>query len=71
MEVNLLVEEIRALSEEDISKELEATHRELMNLRFRAATRQLAQTGVVREARRKLAKIKTVMRERELIREKI
>ena len=61
------IEEIRALSDEDIQKELVATHRESLNLRFRAATRQLSRISAVQEAQRKLARIKTVIRERELI----
>ena len=61
------IHEIRALSQEDIAKELESTYKELMNVRFRLATRQLSDTSQIKKVRRGIARIKTVMRERELV----
>ncbi len=61
------IHEIRALSQEDIAKELESSYKELMNVRFRLATRQLSDTTQIKKVRRGIARIKTVMRERELV----
>ncbi len=60
------IHEVRALSQEDIEKELEGSYKELMNIRFRLATRQLSDTSQLRKVRRTIARIKTVMRERTL-----
>ena len=59
--------EIRALAEEDIAKELESSYKELMNVRFRLATRQLSDTSQIKKVRKSIARIKTVIRERELV----
>jgi len=59
-------EEIRALNDDQLQEELENAHRELFNLRFRAVTRQLANTSEVGKARKTVARIKTVIRERQL-----
>lgn len=61
------IHEIRALSEEDMKEELERSYKEMMNVRFRLATRQLNDTTQLRKVRRSIAKIKTVMKERELM----
>ena len=60
------IDDLRALTESELEKELEDTHRELMNLRFRAATMQLANVKEIRKARKRIARILTVQREREL-----
>ena len=60
------VEEIRDLSDEDLSKALDEAYRDLFNLRFRAATRQLEQHQAVSRARRRIARIKTVQTQRRL-----
>ena len=60
------VDEIRALSEVDIQKELEDTYRESFNLRFRHATNQLTNHRELRHVRRKIARLKTIIREREM-----
>ena len=61
------IHEVRALSPEDMVKELESSYKEMMNVRFRLATRQLNDTSQFRKVRRTVARIKTVMRERELM----
>ncbi len=58
--------DIRALSNEELTKALEDAHRELLNLRFRASTRQLADVSQVSKTRHNIARIKTIIREREL-----
>ena len=60
------VDEIRALSTEELAKQLNEAHRELFDLRFRAATKQLVNHREIPRVRRKIASMKTVMREREL-----
>ena len=62
------IDELRALSDEDLATELYETHRELMNLRFRAATMQLANVNEIKKAKKRVARINTVARERELAR---
>jgi large subunit ribosomal protein L29 len=62
------IAEMRALSDADLVNQLGESERALMNLRFRVATLQLANVNEVRKTRRQIAKIKTVMRERELAR---
>lgn len=60
------VEEIRTLSNEELVKRLEEAHQELFNLRFRLATRQLVNHREIPKVKRKIARMKTVLREREL-----
>ena len=60
------VEEIRALSPEELVRQLEAAHKELFDLRFRLATKQLVNHRQVRETKKKIARLKTIMREKEL-----
>ncbi len=60
------VDEFRALSAEELAKQLEETHQELFNLRFRLATRQLVNHREIRRVKKKIARLKTIMREKEL-----
>ena len=60
------VEEIRALSDTELDKQLEEAHQELFNLRFRLATKQLVNHREIPRTKKKIAQIKTIMREREL-----
>ncbi len=60
------VEEIRALGTDDLAKQLEEAHQELFNLRFRLATRQLVNHREIPRVKREIARLKTIMREREL-----
>jgi len=62
----LKVEEIRALNAKELVKQLEETHQELFNLRFRLATRQLVNHREIPRVKRKIARLKTIIREREL-----
>ena len=59
-------EEIRALKTEELAKQLEEAHQELFNLRFRAATRQLVNHREIPRVKRNIARLKTIIREREL-----
>ena len=64
--MNQKAAELRALTVNDLRDQLEATHRELFNLRFRLATRQLANSSEVKKVRRKIARFHTILRERAL-----
>ena len=59
-------DEIRALSDEELSKKLEEAHKELFNLRFRLPTRQLTNHREIPKVKRKIARMKTILQEREL-----
>jgi len=59
-------EEVRALSDKELDKQLEEAHQELFNLRFRLAAKQLVNHREIPRARKRIAQIKTIMREREL-----
>ena len=60
------IEEIRALTSEELAKQLEAAHQELFNLRFRLATKQLVNNREIGKVKKKIATLKTLIREREL-----
>jgi large subunit ribosomal protein L29 len=60
------IDDIRGLTDDDLATELDDTHRELMNLRFQEATMQLVNVNEIRRTRKRIARINTVMREREL-----
>ncbi|MCH8847361.1 MAG: 50S ribosomal protein L29 [Chloroflexi bacterium] len=61
------IEEIRVLSVERLKEEENSTRLELLNLRFKVATRQLSDHSTLRAGRHQLARILTVLRERELV----
>jgi large subunit ribosomal protein L29 len=58
--------ELRNLSQSDLAGKLGEAKEELFNLRFQAATGQLESHGRLRTVRRDIARIYTVLREREL-----
>jgi len=62
----LKIQEIRALSLEDLKKRLNESYRELFNFRFRLATRQLLNYHEIHNVRKRIARIKTIMREKDL-----
>lgn len=59
-------DEIRILSDEELLKRLGEAQEELFNLRFRLATRQLSNHRELPKVRRNVARMKTILREREL-----
>ncbi len=61
----MLIHDIRTLTDEQLLEELEKTQRELMNLRFRAATNQLPNTNLPRTVRKTIARLHSVIRERQ------
>jgi large subunit ribosomal protein L29 len=60
------IEEIRALTTEELKKQLEETYHELFNLRFRLATKQLVNHRELPRVKKRIAILKTILREREL-----
>lgn len=59
-------QELRVLGDKELKDELEGTYKELFSLRFRLATMQLTNVCEIRKTRKKVAQIKTIIREREL-----
>ena len=60
------VKEIRDQTTADLTKQLEESHQELFNLRFRLSTKQLVNHREVRRVKRKIARLNTLLTEREL-----
>ena len=60
------ISEIRVLGDGELKKRLEEAHQELFNLRFRASTRQLPNHREIPKVRKRISRINTVIREREL-----
>lgn len=60
------VDEFRALSTEDLKKQMEESKQELLNLRFRLATKQLVNHRELPMVKKRIARIKTILKEKEL-----
>lgn len=60
------INDVRELTRDQLVAELEQQQRGLMNLRFRKATLQLTDTNEIKNTRRTIARINTVLREREI-----
>jgi len=56
--------ELRQLTVEELRRRLDETYQELFNLRFQLATKQLADTSRVRQVKRDIARLQTLLRER-------
>lgn len=59
-------EELREKTEQELQKELNELKQELFKLRFQLATNQLSNPMKLKSVKRDIARVKTVMREREL-----
>jgi len=66
MVTTMKVDKIKALSTNELSKQLDEAYQELFNLRFRHATRQLSNYSELRKVKKRIAVMKTLMRNREL-----
>ncbi|RXK18673.1 50S ribosomal protein L29 [Macrococcus sp. DPC7161] len=62
--------EIRDLTTSEIETKVKSLKEELFNLRFQLATGQLENTARIREVRKSIARMKTVVREREIEQQK-
>ena len=60
------INEIRDLTDMELNQKLDELKAELFNLRFQHATNQLDNPKVITDVKRTIAKIKTILREREL-----
>jgi len=60
------ISELRAMSSDDIKKQIADSQHELLNLRFRLTTRQLVNNQDLVRVRRNIARLKTILREREM-----
>ncbi len=58
--------EIRAMSVEEMKKELQKSHDELLNSRFKLATKQLVNHREIPRLKKNIARLNTVLREKEL-----
>jgi large subunit ribosomal protein L29 len=58
--------EIRSLSQAEIARRLDESYQELFNLRFQYSTGQLKNTARLGQVRQEIARLRTIMREREL-----
>ena len=63
MKINKYVEDLKAKSAAELNEELVAAKKELFNLRFQNATNQLDNTSRIKEVRKNIARIQTVITE--------
>ena len=63
MKINKYVEDLRTKSAAELNEELVAAKKELFNLRVQNATNQLDKTSRIKEVRRNIARIQTVITE--------
>ena len=68
MKINKYVEDLKAKSAADLNEELVAAKKELFNLRFQNATNQLDNTSRIKEVRKNIARIQTVIALSEFLR---
>ena len=61
MKINKFVEDLRSKSATELNQELVAAKKELFNLRFQNATNQLDNTSRIKEVRRNIARIQTLI----------
>ncbi len=64
MKTNKYVESLKAKSAAELNEELVAAKKELFNLRFQNATNQLDNTSRIKEVRKNIARIQTVIAEK-------
>ena len=64
MKINKYVEDLKRKSAAELNEELVAAKKELFNLRFQNATNQLDNTSRIKEVRKNIARIQTVITEK-------
>ena len=64
MKTNKYVEELKAKTAAELNEELVAAKKELFNLRFQNATNQLDNTSRIKEVRKNIARIQTLITEK-------
>ena len=65
MKVNELVKELRALSNEELETKIKESKKELFDLRLKQSTGSLEQPSKIHELRKNIARMKTILAERE------
>lgn len=60
------VQEMRTFKSDELEKKLNESYRELLNLRFRLATKQLVNNHEIKNVKKRIARIKTIIREKQL-----
>ena len=63
MKINTFVNELKGKSVEELNEELVAAKKELFNLRFQNATNQLDNTSRIKDVRKNIARIQTLITE--------
>ena len=66
MKTNETLKALRAKTLAELETDLKAKKSELLNLRFQLATGQLENTAAIRECKKDIARVKTIMRQREM-----
>lgn len=64
MKINVYVEDLKKKSAAELNDELVAAKKELFNLRFQNATNQLDNTSRIKEVRKNIARIQTIITEK-------
>lgn len=64
--MNKGAEEVRELSDQQVTEQIAQAHQDLFNLRFRTATRQQTNNQELRKMKRRIARLKTIQTERRL-----
>lgn len=64
-------DEIRVLNDSELARQLDEAHKELFNLRFRLATKQLVNHREIVAVKKRIARMETIKRERELVSEEL
>ena len=65
MKVNEVVKELRALSDEELVSKIKESKKELFDLRLKQSTGSLEKPSRIRELRKNVARIQTILKERE------
>jgi large subunit ribosomal protein L29 len=65
MKVNELVKELRALSNEELETKIKEAKKELFDLRLKQSTGSLEKPSKIRELRKNVARMQTILKERE------
>ena len=67
MKINKYVEELKGKTPAELNEELVAAKKELFNLRFQNATNQLDNTSRIKDVRKNIARIQTIITEKEKV----
>ncbi|MYA01346.1 MAG: 50S ribosomal protein L29 [Chloroflexi bacterium] len=63
---NALADEARSMTDGELGEAINEAYREVFNLQFQRGTRQLQNPMAMRQARRQVARLRTILRERQL-----